>query len=675
MSVSLSFQPFSSAIAVSFWTELSHQKLAHLRLSTAPIPATAVYSPPINAAVSSTLQFADYSLSNTNVPPFTCKVRGFLHNTNSVEAFTSFDTAKLSADVGSALYAAIRDGSALADPTRLNTFAVVTFADLKSHSYYYWALVPALLHPALRIVAGERSPLAAHWTPRAMESALTAYRTAVDASRQLPTHFIIRRDSADAVTLHALSEYSTLDVARADSETLYVAFTDSSALSDHPGWTLRNLLLLAAIQWKVRRLAIIAFRDAAAALDDTRNLTSITFTVELSALSDDDMTATPKIVGWERNSADKLAPRHISLRSLLSPIQLANSSADLNLQLMRWRALPDIDLPKIQSARALLIGAGTLGCIVARTLLGWGVRHITFVDNGVVSYSNPVRQTLFTHDDAVNKRGKAECAAAALKTIHPTVEAAGVRLTVPMPGHGVLPSEVASVIDDTERLRQLILASDVVFLLTDSRESRWLPTLFCHDTSTLCINAALGFDTFLVMRHGERESRGGIDSGLGCYFCNDVVAPRDTMSDRSLDQQCTVTRPGLAYMAGALAVELFVAAYTHPLRQFAPALIAPTDDHAGLGYIPHQIRGFLKRFENILLRGQRSAVCTACSGGVIDALKKDGKAFLLRVLADESGSVLEHVSGWTDMASQVEARMHEMTALEDEDDADDALIS
>ena len=51
------------------------------------------------------------------------------------------------------------------------------------------------------------------------------------------------------------------------------------------------------------------------------------------------------------------------------------------------------------------------------------------------------------------------------------------------------------------------------------------------------INVALGFDTFVVMRHGihdydkpAKPTKGEIDGSkveLGCYFCNDVVAPQD----------------------------------------------------------------------------------------------------------------------------------------------------
>lgn len=256
----------------------------------------------------------------------------------------------------------------------------------------------------------------------------------------------------------------------------------------------------------------------------------------------------------------------------------------------------------------LQFSAGTLGCAVARCLLGWGVQHISFADNGRVAYSNPVRQSLFKFEDCKGGgKFKAEAAAASLGEVYPGVRSNGHVLTIPMPGHPfATPAEVASAKRDAETLEALVSSHDVVFVLTDSRESRWLPTLLSAKHDKMCINAALGLDSFLVIRHGGSPA---VDASaaprLGCYFCTDVVAPENSSLNRTLDQQCTVTRPGLAPIAAATAVEMTVGLLHHPLRQRAPAddsaerakvlgaaqaAAAAGDGRQPLGALPHQVR-------------------------------------------------------------------------------------
>lgn len=140
-------------------------------------------------------------------------------------------------------------------------------------------------------------------------------------------------------------------------------------------------------------------------------------------------------VGWERNEKGNIGPRLSDLNAVLNPFayvcycplelflnfwsSLAEASVDLNLKLMKWGAVPDLNLNVIKDAKCLLLGAGTLGCVVARSLLAWGVRQITFVDNSSISYSNPVRQNLYKFGDV--GKPKAQSAASALKEIFPAV--------------------------------------------------------------------------------------------------------------------------------------------------------------------------------------------------------------------------------------------------------------
>ena len=95
-----------------------------------------------------------------------------------------------------------------------------------------------------------------------------------------------------------------------------------------------------------------------------------------------------------------------------------------------------------------------------------------------------------------------------------------------MPGHPVPPASVEQARKDVAALEALVDAHDAVFLLMDSRESRWLPTVLGAAKGKMVLNAALGFDTFLVMRHGARTP-GADGKRLGCYYCNDIVAPTD----------------------------------------------------------------------------------------------------------------------------------------------------
>ena len=153
------------------------------------------------------------------------------------------------------------------------------------------------------------------------------------------------------------------------------------------------------------------------------------------------------------------------------------------------------------------------------------MRKITFVDNGAVSFSNPVRQPLFSFQDCLGGGAqKAMRASEALREIYPGVDSSGHVISVPMAGHPIIDETKSK--SDFETLRRLVDEHDAIFLLMDTRESRWLPTVMGKASGKIVMNAALGFDTFVVMRHGLRN-RGSPTHELGCYFCNDVVAPMD----------------------------------------------------------------------------------------------------------------------------------------------------
>ncbi|KAF1832460.1 hypothetical protein BDW02DRAFT_502965, partial [Decorospora gaudefroyi] len=130
-----------------------------------------------------------------------------------------------------------------------------------------------------------------------------------------------------------------------------------------------------------------------------------------------------------------------------------------------------------------------------------------------------------------------------------------------------------------------------------------------------------------------------------------------SLSNATLDQQCTVTRPGVAPLASSLLVELLVSILQHPSQARAPPPSHPHSQTTSppahpslpppfphpLGTIPHTIRGYLSTFSNLQVQGKPYDCCSACSDKVLAAYADDPWGFVQRAL-DERGWV-EEMSG------------------------------
>lgn len=639
----------------TFWSELSRRKLVQYRLSQGPYEISAAYSCGLAAGLPAlaNLDIGSFGRASGGLKtPDSCPLQGLLYLPNSLADMKKMDKSEVLRTSGKLVWAALLDGQAIRDPSLLNRFVALIYVDLKKFTFCYWFGFP-VVRLSKEVTLAKPPQCLGDIFDDSRLACLNAAYAALEMPEKRVAFLVVL--SEEDVEIHPLEELPTLVAHR---RFFYLAFSDPSTSASHPGWPLRNLLAVVVHHWGhlVSRCDVLCYRREArhGRVDSSH---SLVLDVQLgnNAAAVDDRA--PVFVGWERNEAGQLGPRIVDLSMSMDPAQLMENALELNLQLMRWRLAPTLDLEIVASTKCLLLGAGTLGCSVARCLVSWGVRTITFVDNGVVSYSNPARQSLYTVQDCRDGgRPKCEAAASALRAVSPAVDARGENLTVPMPGHSVPVQAEDHVRAEVQRLEALVAEHDAIFLLLDTREARWLPTVVAAAQRKIVLNAALGFDTFLVMRHGvAAEEAGDNAEKLGCYFCNDVVGPADSTRDRTLDQQCTVTRPGVGAMAGALAAELLVGLLQSPLKGRCPALDDPeAPGENPLGLVPHQVRGFLARHVYMTPTCMAFPMCTACSQPVLEEYATRGWEFVLQVLND--AAYLEKLTGLS--------RLHEETDLD-----------
>lgn len=626
--------PVSSFIDTSFYQRLSDLKLDELKLDETCIPLNASldleHIPKQSNSVPLVLNEQCFNRNkelqsdngNTSgISDFI--VKGEVLNFNRADQLKTLDKQQFLYEKGLEVWEESKK-----DINRCFKFFLVSFADLKKYKYTYWLMIPSFMKKGLSITIKDTLP------HEPLEKVKLWFSKVENKDK-----WVCVMDK------EAIREYITGNVN--DGQTIFIK--DGSNIDNIPFNITKNILTV--IKYHNPQLSELDVHFVRGKEDK-----SFGYKLVFNSDKDQEDIFELNFTGWERNIESKLTPRQIDLSSLIDPLKIAEQSMDLNLRLMKWRIVPELDLDVIKDAKILLLGSGTLGCYVARALMGWGVRTITFVDNGTVSYSNLVRQPLFEFTDC--GKPKAEVAAAALKRIFPLIDCKGETFSVPMIGHPI--TNESREHEEYERLTRLIEEHDVIYLLMDSREARWLPTVIANVKSKMVINAALGFDSYLVMRHGV-YNKDDVEARVGCYFCNDVVVPTDSMTLKTLDQMCTVTRPGVAMMASSQAVELMVS-----------LLQTLTQDNGKvkciLGQIPHQIRGFLDKFETLKVESPAYAHCSGCSSNVVEACRNDGWNFVKKALNDNE--YVERISGLLEINQKMDDVMDDIVWMSEEEEKD-----
>ncbi|KAI8434363.1 hypothetical protein MSG28_012421 [Choristoneura fumiferana] len=566
----IQYVPFMSFVHPSFWHTLTEVKLEVDKLNETVKQINGRFT--YREDIGTVFEVDGTSFNKSpDLEQLYQNVTGTIMNKNTIEEFKNTDKAALLNSVGEAMWTNIKTKIWITKPSVLSNFIVISFADLKKFHYYYWFAYPAPSQPTVYLKEPSSS-ITTHFNNKQLENLAQAYKS----FDLLQKNFFIILKENDDIALKTLAEVldPKLPVQNelcVDLSNAYFVFADPSNTSN-PGWPMRLFLaaLLEHCPFLTKNdIKVIGLRCHVNGAVDR----SLVFTV--TAPENVQATESAGWVGWERNDRGNFGPK---LANILE------HKTDEMASGARYRRGGD------ENHQA------------------WGFRHITFVDNGKVSYSNPTRQVLYTHADCAEGRPKAQAAADNLRLILPTVKSEGFALHIPMPGHPVGESLRPEAEAGVARLRELIAS---------------------HDAS---------------------------------------------LKDRTLDQQCTVTRPGVAAIAGALAVEILVGLLQHPLRIHAPALCnlsedtqnIPADLQGVLGPIPHSIRGFLHSYQSVAPTCAKFKQCIACSDTVIDKYRKEGVEFV-------QGAQQWQLLGGSYCLSELQltAEMTDILTFSDEDDDED----
>jgi ubiquitin-like modifier-activating enzyme ATG7 len=355
--------PFKSHVHPSFWHKLAELKIDVDGLSDKEKNIFGYYT---NVNTKNCLMQTDYSAFNSdfNIPRDSFKSHGLLLNKNTIEEFKNCSKKEILEQASIKFWQNIQNGNCIKDPSLLVFFLILSFADLKKYNYYYWFAFPVCSEPVVYKCSD----------PAFVNTAISATHLELlnkeYFAQKSNTSFFILETTDNGIKINALEDkISATDKEAnfrdANLETTFFCFADPCEFVN-AGWVLRNFVAF-LVHWcpklRSKKIKVMSVRIAKASLIES----SLIYEIIMPETDID--VSNMKWIGWERNEQGNYGPKLAAMANTMDPIKQAENSVNLNLKLMKWRLLPNLDLEIIAKTRCLLIGAGTLGCGVARSLL------------------------------------------------------------------------------------------------------------------------------------------------------------------------------------------------------------------------------------------------------------------------------------------------------------------
>jgi adenylyltransferase/sulfurtransferase len=127
---------------------------------------------------------------------------------------------------------------------------------------------------------------------------------------------------------------------------------------------------------------------------------------------------------------------------------------------MRYAPLGEEGQRAISAGRALVVGCGALGSVIANTLARAGVGHLRIVDRDFLELNNLQRQVLYDEEDVAAGLPKAIAAANKLRRINSQIEIEPVVADISPANIGELIQDVQVIVDGTDNFETRFLVND-----------------------------------------------------------------------------------------------------------------------------------------------------------------------------------------------------------------------